>query len=131
MQVKLVFPKLSLVPWNFPKKVKFSFLVLFMCLFGSLLSHNSEGCKCFTYIRYYWSLSRVCSFERHTFCDTGHSFVNMSSPKTHDTHTCYRALSSGDVTTCFNDFGSSRPGFEHPTFLMRGECFDSAAAACL
>ena len=27
----------------------------------------------------------------------------------------------GAVTTCFNDLGLSRLGFEHPTFRMRGE----------
>ena len=30
-------------------------------------------------------------------------------------------LSSGAVTTCFNDLGLSRLGFEHPTFRLWGE----------
>ena len=32
-----------------------------------------------------------------------------------------RWIGSGAVTTCFNDLGLSRLGFEHPTFRLRGE----------
>ena len=42
-----------------------------------------------------------------------------SSPRTRDTHTYCRTLSSGAVTTCFYDSGLSRLGFEHPTFRLR------------
>ena len=34
---------------------------------------------------------------------------------TRDTHTYFRAFSSGVVTTCFYDLGQSRLGFEQPT----------------
>ena len=37
-----------------------------------------------------------------------------------DTHTCCRAFSSGAVTSCFNDLGLWRLGFEQPTFRLRG-----------
>ena len=46
------------------------------------------------------------------------------------THLHRRAFRSAAVTTCFNDYGISRLGFEHPTFLLwdypprhpRGQC---------
>ena len=72
-----------------------------LCL--ALMAFSSEG-------------SLAC----HTCCDTGHPFLR-SSPRTRDIHTCCRAFGSGTVTTCVNDLGLSRPGFEHPTFRMRGE----------
>ena len=72
-----------------------------LCL--ALMAFSSEG-------------SLAC----HTCCDTGHPFLR-SSPRTRDIHTYCRAFGSGTVTTCVNDLGLSRPGFEHPTFRMRGE----------
>ena len=45
----------------------------------------------------------------------------VSSPRTHGTHTYCWEFDSGAVTTCFNDWGLSRLGFEHPTFRLRGE----------
>ena len=41
--------------------------------------------------------------------------LKWSSPRTHDTHTCCRALSS------FCDLGLSRQRFDHSTLCMRGE----------
>ena len=44
-----------------------------------------------------------------------------SCPRTRDTHTYWRAFSSGAVTTCFNNLGLSRLGLKHPTFCLRGQ----------
>ena len=48
---------------------------------------------------------------------------------TRDTHKLCRAFGSGAVTTCFNDLGLSRLGFEHPTIRLRGERSNPAARA--
>ena len=54
----------------------------------------------------------------------------MATPlKTHYTYTYCRAIGSGFVTTGLNDFGLSRSRFEHPTYGIRGEYSDFAAAA--
>ena len=53
------------------------------------------------------------------YCDTGHPFIMVISEDC-DTHTYYRAFSSGAVTTCFYDLGISQLGFEHPTFRLQG-----------
>ena len=50
----------------------------------------------------------------HTYCNTGH-------PRTCDTLTYCQAFGSEDVTSCFYDFGLSRPGFENPTFCFQGQ----------
>ena len=34
---------------------------------------------------------------------------------------CSLAFSSGSVSSCFNNLCLTQPGFEHPTFRMRGE----------
>ena len=47
--------------------------------------------------------------------------TTTTSPRTRDTHTHYRAFSSGAVTTCVYDLGMLRLRFEHPTFRMRGQ----------
>ena len=46
---------------------------------------------------------------------------HQSSPRTCYTHTCCRAIGSGAVTTCYDDLGLSRLGFEHPAFRMLSE----------
>ena len=43
--------------------------------------------------------------------------LRWSYPRTRDTHTCCETLGS------FNDFGTSRPRFEHQTLRMQGERF--------
>ena len=45
-----------------------------------------------------------------------HTREQLGSPRTGD---CFRAFSSGAVTTCFNHLGSV--GFEHSTLRMLGE----------
>ena len=57
-----------------------------------------------------WPLSSEGSLACHTFCDTGHPFTIVIS-ETRDTHTYWRAFSSGAVTTCFYDF-------KHPIFRL-------------
>ena len=81
---------------------------------------TGERLQILTYTRRLRPLSSEGSLACHTCCDTGHPFLR-SSPRTRDIHTCCRAFGSGTVTTCVNDLGLSRPGFEHPTFRMRGE----------
>ena len=49
-----------------------------------------------------------------------HPFI-MSSSMIRDTHTYYRAFSSGAVTTCFYDLGLSWLGIEHPTLRLRDQ----------
>ena len=50
----------------------------------------------------------------------------MVISETRNTHIYCRAIDGGNVmiTTCFNDLGLSRLGFEHPKFLLRGERFN-------
>ena len=43
----------------------------------------------------------------HTYNNTGEMC--------HETHTCCWTFDRGTITTCFNDSGLSRPGFEHLT----------------
>ena len=67
-------------------------------------------------IMFTWGLfMSACNIVMFT-CD-----LFVSSPRTHGTHTYCWAFDSGAVTTCFNDLGLSRLGFEHPTFRLRGE----------
>ena len=112
---------------------KQSALAFNVCLFVYCLSSRSrifhsygdvtitgERLQILTYTRRLRPLSSEGSLACHTCCDTGHPFLR-SSPRTRDIHTCCRAFGSGTVTTCVNDLGLSRPGFEHPTFRMRGE----------
>ena len=73
-----------------------------------------------TYIWRLRPLGNWGSLTCHTYCDTGHPFLR-SSPRTRTIHTCCRAFGSGTVTTCYNEFGLSWPGFEHPNFRQRGE----------
>ena len=39
----------------------------------------------------------------------------------HNTFFYFEAFGSGAVTTCFDDLGLSRQGFERPTFRLRGQ----------
>ena len=45
--------------------------------------------------------------------------LKWSSPRTRDSHTYCREFGGGSITTCFNDIGMSRLGFEQPTFRLR------------
>ena len=93
---------------------------------------TGERLQILTYTRRLRPLSSEGPLACHTCCDTGHPFLR-SSPRTRDIHTCCRAFGSGTVTTCVNDLGLSRPGFEHPTFRMRGERSTdwATAAVCI
>ena len=59
--------------------------------------------------------------ECHTYRDTGHQFLWIS-PRTCVSHTYYRALGRGAITTCFNDIRLSQLGFKHPIFRLRDKC---------
>ena len=61
-------------------------------------------------------LSSEGSLACYTYCDTGHPFI-WSFSMTRDTHIYWRAFG----TTCLNDLGLSRLGFEQPTFRLHGE----------
>ena len=67
-----------------------------------------------------WSLSIEGSLACHTYCDTGHPFIMFISEDPWHLH-LHLAFGSAAVTTCFNDLGLSRLGFEHPTFRLRGK----------
>lgn len=65
--------------------------VLFVCLFRVFLFHSRilhyffsvlqlKDCKVLTYSRHPWPLGSEGSFECHTFCDTGHSFIFSNNP---------------------------------------------------
>ena len=71
---------------------------------------TSEGPQTLTYARHSSSLSSERYKACHTNCDTGHPFIMVIS------------VSSGAVTTCFNDLGLWRLGLlELPTFRLRGQ----------
>ena len=112
--------------WYTPKN-SIDWLIVYCLSSHSRIFHSygdvtitGERLQILTYTRRLRPLSSEGSLACHTCCDTGHPFLR-SSPRTRDIHTCCRAFGSGTVTTCVNDLGLSRPGFEHPTFRMRGE----------
>ena len=88
----------------------------FVCLFVSGVSFHSrifhsyrddtitvEGLPILTCTRHSWPLSTEGSLGYHNYCDMGYPF-KWSSPRTRDTHTCWQAFSSGDVTIYFKFF---------------------------
>ena len=70
-------------------------------IFGTKLPLNSEDF--------------LASGLPHLYCAMEHPF------RWSFLRNCWRVFSSGVVTTCFNDYGLSRPGFQHRTFRLRGE----------
>ena len=63
------------------------------------------------------ALRSVGSLEYHTYCNTGiHLQGNLGARGT----VSFTPL-GGSVTSCFNELGMPRPGFEHPTYCMRDE----------
>ena len=73
-------------------------IFLFVCTCIEFFTHiNGEGSQVLTYARHLWPLSSEGSLACNTYFDTGHPL----SPRTCDIHTCYRAFSSGAVTTLF------------------------------
>ena len=91
------------------------YFVLFVCLFVCL--------KFFVHSRIFYSLGDVTSagkgvqiftFARHLWPLS--SDGSLATLLWHGT-----SLYNGAVTTCFNDLGLSRLGFEHPNFRLRGE----------
>ena len=52
------------------------------------------------------------SLAYRTYCDPWHLFIVTPIAE---------RLTSGAVTTCFNELGLSRLGFEHPTIRFRAE----------
>ena len=80
-----------------------------------------KGCKLWHYdynstlaIEQWWR-----GFKRASPTVSRYIRLKWSSLRNHDIYTCCWAFSSGAVTTCYNDIGLSRPGFEHTTFQMR------------
>ena len=116
-------------------------LCLFVC-FGrfssqSLTCHSygdvaiaGEGLQMLTYTRHSCLLSSEGSLACHTSCDTMHPVLMVISEDC-DTHTYCRAICDGTVTTCFNDLGLSRLGFQHQTFHLRGERSNHCATAAV
>ena len=115
---------------NFNWTVFVSFTCLFACLFWDyrltreflIYMETSpspvKGCKFWLMLgTHEWPLSSEGSSACHTYCDIGHPFIMVISDD--PWHTDCRAFSSGAVTTCFNDLGLSRLGFDHPTFRLR------------
>ena len=85
----------------------------------------SERLQILTYARYLWPLSSEVSQACYTFCHTEHPSIMVSS-RTHKTHSCCWAFSSGAVATFFKDLCLSRLGFEHPT----SACWANALSYC-
>ena len=113
------------------------FVCLFVCLFVVPLQNFSLIWRRHHY-RWRAANFELCSaimvFKQWRFFSVthllwqgpGHPFI-MASP-TRDTQNTCRAFGSGALTTCFNDLGLSRNGFEHPNFRLRGE--RSCALCC-
>ena len=92
---------------------------LLICLFGFFFL-PLENCS-LVWRRHYiqW---RVSNFDLYSgymtteqwgfLRDTWDILLQWSSPRTRETHTCFQAFGSGAFTTCFNDFGFSRPEIE-------------------
>ena len=110
------------------------FVCVFVCLFGvyrptqEVFTHMEtsplqvKGCKFWPLldIRSHWVV-RVLQRATPTTTCTQDIRLYWSSPRTRDTHTYYRAFSSGAVTTCFYKLGLSRLRFEHTTFRLRDQ----------
>ena len=76
------------------------------------------GLQILTYTRHSWSLSSEDSLAWLTSV-TRVFRLQWSSPRTRDTRAYCRAFGSGAVTTCFNDFGQSRPGIKTRTLACK------------
>ena len=83
--------------------------------------HIRKGLLILTYAQCLQSLSSEGSSAFHTYCDMGHLLI-WSSLRTCNTHCSCLVFGSRAVTTCINDLGQWRTGFEHPTFCMQTEC---------
>ena len=73
-----------------------------------VVTNTGEGLQILTYARLLWPLSSEGSLACHTECYTGQLFIIG-----HLLGTVTLTFGSGAVTTCFNDLGLSRLGFEH------------------
>ena len=80
-----------------------------------------KGLLILTYAQCLQLLSSEASSVFHTYCDMGHLWI-WSSLRTCNTHYCCLVFGSRAVTTCINNLGEWRKGFEHPTFCMQAEC---------
>ena len=106
----------------------------YLCLFvfWSLSSHSKifhsygdvsiagEGLQILIYARHSWLLGSEGSLACHTYCDTGHSFIMVISEDPWP-RSCYRAFSSGAVTTYFYDIGLSIAAENRPSNLPLAE----------
>ena len=79
-----------------------------------------EKLQILTYTRHLWPLNSKVSLAWHTYCGTGYPFIIVTFVNPWHSHLLPNVV-SGAVTTCFNDLGLSRLGFEHLIYL-RGEC---------
>ena len=88
-------------------------------LFGDITIAD-ERLQILTYVRPLIVIEQRGFFNVPRLMDKGQPF-KWSSPRTRNTYTCCRAVSSGAVTTCFNDLGLFRslacranaPAFSH------------------
>ena len=78
-----------------------------------------SGLQILTYTRHSCLLSSDGNITCHTHCDIGHPFTMVIFENQWHLHLLPSVYSSRAVTTCFNDLGLSRLGFEHPTFRER------------
>ena len=83
--------------------------------------HCHEGCK-FRHVFSTYGHRVVEVLKRATPTVTRGFHLILVIMRTRDSYTCCRPLSSGAVTTCFQDLGLSRLGFEHLSLLVKLFC---------
>ena len=111
----IYFKTIGISVYEFHFKFTFCFNIIFHS-YGCVI-FTGEGFQILTYARHAWPLNS----EGSKPTVTRNMRLWCSSPRTRDTHTYCRAFGNGAVTTCLNDLGLLRLGFDHPTFRLRRE----------
>ena len=85
---------------------------------------TGEGLQNLTYAWHLWPLSSEGSLDCRTYCDLGHLCIINGHLRGLVTLTLIAGCFSRTVTSCLNDLGLSRLGFEHPTFRLRDKRYN-------
>ena len=83
------------------------------------VTFTGEGLQILTSVRHSRQLSIEGSLKRHTYCDTGHTFIMVFSEDPWLSHLLPSVWQWSCHMSVFYDLGLSRLGFEHPTFRLR------------
>ena len=102
------FTKVCLIVWSISSQSRF-FLRIW------IRHHCRRGLLILTYARHSWPLSSEGSLACHTYCDSGHPFIMVTSEDQWHSH-LLPSVSQWSCHYLFYYFGLSRLGIEHLTF---------------